>query len=192
MRWLTKKSRHEEAWRNLKWIRADDRPADSSDEMEIKETVQMEERALEGFPLRKVSLLAPNVKRTARGWRASPPRTPAGDNASSCVSRRLRHYKVAQQSVGATAFAYYGPQYFKLLVGGGDKGLLLTGIFGAVKVIACGIFVLFLADRVGRRSGPDRRRRLHGCVSDHHRRCREEHPHRSREILPLLASQQSL
>ncbi|KAH8897908.1 MFS sugar transporter-like protein [Thozetella sp. PMI_491] len=58
---------------------------------------------------------------------------------------------LAQQSIGATAFAYYGPQYFKLLVGGGDKDLLLTAIFGAVKVIACGIFVLVLADRVGRR-----------------------------------------
>ena len=58
---------------------------------------------------------------------------------------------LAQQSIGATAFAYYGPQYFKLLVGGGNKDLLLTGIFGAVKVVACGIFVLFLADRVGRR-----------------------------------------
>lgn len=58
---------------------------------------------------------------------------------------------VAQQCTGATAFAYFGPQYFKLLVGDGEKDLLLTAIFGAVKVIACGTFVLFLADRVGRR-----------------------------------------
>jgi MFS family permease len=57
----------------------------------------------------------------------------------------------AQQATGATAFAYFGPQYFKLLVGGGSKDLLLTAIFGAIKVIACGIFVLFLSDRIGRR-----------------------------------------
>jgi MFS family permease len=57
----------------------------------------------------------------------------------------------AQQATGATAFAYFGPQYFKLLVGGGSKDLLLTAIFGVVKVVACGIFVLFLSDRVGRR-----------------------------------------
>lgn len=57
----------------------------------------------------------------------------------------------AQQSTGATPLAYFGPQYIKLLVGGGDKDLLLTAIFGAVKVIACGLFVLFFADRVGRR-----------------------------------------
>lgn len=57
----------------------------------------------------------------------------------------------AQQATGATAFAYFGPQYFKLLVGPGRRNLLLTGIFGAVKVAACGFFVIFLADRVGRR-----------------------------------------
>jgi MFS family permease len=57
----------------------------------------------------------------------------------------------AQQATGATAFAYFGPQYFKLLVGGGSKDLLSTAIFGAVKVVACGFFVLFLSDRVGRR-----------------------------------------
>lgn len=57
----------------------------------------------------------------------------------------------AQQATGATAFAYFGPQYFKLLVGGGDKDLLLTAIFGAIKVVACGIFVLFLSERIGRR-----------------------------------------
>lgn len=57
----------------------------------------------------------------------------------------------AQQATGATAFAYFGPQYFKLLVGGGSKDLLLTTIFGAIKVVACGVFVWLLSDRVGRR-----------------------------------------
>lgn len=58
----------------------------------------------------------------------------------------------AQQSTGATAFAYFAPQYFKLLVGGGNKDLLLTGIFGAVKVIACAFFVFLLSERIGRRN----------------------------------------
>lgn len=57
----------------------------------------------------------------------------------------------AQQSTGATVLAYFGPQYFKLLVGSGRSNLLLTAIFGAVKVAACGCFVLFLATRLGRR-----------------------------------------
>lgn len=60
---------------------------------------------------------------------------------------------IAQQSTGATAFAYYGPQYFKLLVGNkGNSDLLLTAIFGAIKVAACGTFVLFVADRVPRKA----------------------------------------
>jgi len=58
---------------------------------------------------------------------------------------------LAQQATGATAFAYFGPQYFSLLVGPGDQNLLLTAIFGAVKVAACATFVIFLADRVPRR-----------------------------------------
>lgn len=58
---------------------------------------------------------------------------------------------MAQQATGATAFAYFGPQFFRMLVGGGQRDLLLTGIFGAVKVVACGSFVLFLANRFGRR-----------------------------------------
>lgn len=58
----------------------------------------------------------------------------------------------AQQATGATAFAYYGPQYFKLLVGGGTRALLLTAIFGAVKVVACGIFVIFVSEKIGRRN----------------------------------------
>lgn len=58
----------------------------------------------------------------------------------------------AQQATGATAFAYFAPQYFKLLVGPGDKDLLLTGIFGAIKVVACSIFVFFLSERINRRT----------------------------------------
>ena len=58
---------------------------------------------------------------------------------------------LAQQSTGATALAYFGPQFFSLLVGPGDQNLLLTGIFGAIKVAACLIFVLFMSDRFGRR-----------------------------------------
>lgn len=59
----------------------------------------------------------------------------------------------AQQATGATAFAYYGPQYFKLLVGSsGNRDLLLTAIFGAVKVAACLTFVVFVAERVPRKA----------------------------------------
>ena len=59
---------------------------------------------------------------------------------------------MAQQATGATAFAYYSAVYFKAMVGSsGQQSLLLSGIFGAVKVVACGFFVWVLASRVGRR-----------------------------------------
>jgi hypothetical protein len=51
------------------------------------------------------------------------------------------------------AFAYYGPQYFKLLVGDKEHAdLLLTAIFGAVKVAACTAFVILVADNIPRRT----------------------------------------
>jgi hypothetical protein len=59
----------------------------------------------------------------------------------------------AQQATGATAFAYFAPQYFKLLVGNkGNSDLLLTAIFGAIKFAACLLFVIFVADNVPRKA----------------------------------------
>ena len=145
-RWLTKKGRHDEAWESLKWIRADDSQKTREEMDEIRLGVEMEEQASEGFRLSgKQSCLF-----TILRWFAKTGKELAqGDNFKRVFTAFA--IMLAQQSIGATAFAYYGPQYFKLLVGGGNKDLLLTGIFGAVKVVACGIFVLFLADRVGRR-----------------------------------------
>jgi len=34
-----------------------------------------------------------------------------------------------------TALAYFGPQFFKVLVGGGNQDLLITGLFGAEKFV---------------------------------------------------------
>lgn len=60
---------------------------------------------------------------------------------------------VFQNTTGSSALAVFGPQYFKLLVGSsGNRNLLLTGLFGAVKVIACSFFIWFLAERFGRRT----------------------------------------
>lgn len=128
-RWLTKKGRHEEALESLKWIRADDSQAVLDEMEDIRLGVEMEARATEGFRPREL-LQGDNFKRVFAAFAIF----------------------AAQQATGATAFAYFGPQYFKLLVGSGNKGLLLTAIFGAVKVAACGIFVLFVSERVGRRN----------------------------------------
>lgn len=52
------------------------------------------------------------------------------------------------------SLAYFAPQYFQKLVGSdstSSQSLLLTGIFGAVKVVACATFVFLLSERVPRR-----------------------------------------
>ncbi|KAK0945139.1 hypothetical protein LTR29_003486 [Friedmanniomyces endolithicus] len=128
-RWLTAVGRHEEAWESLKWIRADDGLLIQAEMEEIRAGVEMEAHAREGFRITEM-VQGDNLRRTI--------------TASAVFT--------AQQATGATAFAYYGPQYFKLMVGNkGNSDLLLTAIFGAIKVAACSLFVLFVADTVGRR-----------------------------------------
>lgn len=130
VRWLTLKGRHQEAWESLQWIRADSGPDAQLEMDEIRLGVETELREKEGFQLRELYTKPDNLKRTI---------------TAAVVF-------IAQQSTGATAFATYGPQYFKLLVGSkGNDDLLLTAIFGAIKVAACLTFVLFVAERVNRK-----------------------------------------
>ena len=128
-RWLTAKGRHEEAWNSLSWIRADQGEATQAEMEEIRRGVELEAHAREGF--RMIEMVQKgNLRRTL--------------TAAAVFT--------AQQATGATAFAYYGPQYFNLLVNkGSENSLLLTAIFGAIKVAACLTFVIFVADNVGRR-----------------------------------------
>ncbi|PVH69162.1 general substrate transporter [Cadophora sp. DSE1049] len=59
---------------------------------------------------------------------------------------------VCQQMTGTNAINYYAPQIFKNLgIVGPSTGLFATGIYGVVKVVACAVFLLFVADSLGRR-----------------------------------------
>ena len=58
---------------------------------------------------------------------------------------------VTNHPLGATALAYFGPQFFQKLVGKGDKDILLTALFGAVKLAATSIFILLIVERFPRR-----------------------------------------
>jgi sugar porter (SP) family MFS transporter len=130
VRWLTLKGRHQEAWESLQWIRADSGPSAQLEMDEIRFGVETELREKEGFQFSELYTKPDNLKRTI---------------TAAIVF-------IAQQSTGATAFATYGPQYFKLLVGSkGNDDLLLTAIFGAIKVAACLTFVIFVAERVNRK-----------------------------------------
>ncbi|KAH8812909.1 putative MFS quinate transporter [Xylogone sp. PMI_703] len=57
-----------------------------------------------------------------------------------------------QQWTGTNAINYYAPTIFKNLgITGNSQSLLATGVYGIVKMTSCGIFIIFLADTLGRR-----------------------------------------
>ncbi|KAH8681829.1 MFS sugar transporter-like protein [Xylariales sp. PMI_506] len=59
---------------------------------------------------------------------------------------------VWQQMTGTNAINTYAPTIFKNLgITGTSTSLFSTGIYGIVKVISCSIFLLFMADSLGRR-----------------------------------------
>ena len=59
---------------------------------------------------------------------------------------------ICQQMTGTNAINNYAPLIFSNLgITGHNTGLFATGIYGIVKCISCAIFLLFLADTLGRR-----------------------------------------
>lgn len=128
-RWLTMQDRHAEAWESLQWIRAAGDETTQAEMAEIRAGVEFEKQAKVGFRARELYQNKDNRRR---------------------VFTAITLF-IAQQATGATAFAYFAPQYFKLVVNNVYKDLLLTAIFGAVKIIACGTFVLFIAERLRRK-----------------------------------------
>jgi MFS family permease len=132
VRWLLSKGNAPRAWTSLVWIRASDAPEVAAEFAQIKQAIEADRHSTADFRLTEL-LAWPNARRLLLG-----------------ISLFL-----AQQSTGATAMAYFGPQFFALLVG--DTGnshsltLLLTGFFGVLKVTSCLAFIIWVADRFGRR-----------------------------------------
>ncbi|KAG5969063.1 hypothetical protein E4U58_001652 [Claviceps cyperi] len=59
---------------------------------------------------------------------------------------------ICQQLTGVNAINYYAPQIFTNLgMTGTDTSLFATGVYGVVKTVACIVFLLFMADSLGRR-----------------------------------------
>ncbi|KAJ6186785.1 hypothetical protein N7519_008086 [Penicillium mononematosum] len=129
VRWLAKKGRFDEAWDSLKWMRASEGPEVKAEFNEIRVGLEEELRATEGFNKRE--LLEP-----ANRYRLL-----------------LAFFMFCgQQCTGMTALAYFGPQFFKLLVGNNtNQSLLITGLFGAEKFITVGIYILFFSEMWGRK-----------------------------------------
>lgn len=129
VRWLVKKERFDEAWKSLTWMRADDGPDVRAEFNEIRIGLVEEIKATEG--LKKRELLEPaNRYRLLLGF------------LMFC----------GQQCTGMTALAYFGPQFFKLLVGNdSSRSLLITGLFGAEKFVMVALYILFFSEMWGRK-----------------------------------------
>ncbi|KAH6970896.1 hypothetical protein BKA56DRAFT_678048 [Ilyonectria sp. MPI-CAGE-AT-0026] len=112
-RWLTGKGQHQETFDGLSWIRGDASQSAIDEMNEIRLGVGPEAEETKGFEFKEL-LRGDYFRRVF---------------AAFCIM-------AAQQATGATAFAYFGPQYFTLLVGAGRRALMLTTIFGTVKVSA--------------------------------------------------------
>lgn len=129
VRWLLTQNRTDEAWKSITWIRGDDGERTVAEYNETQLGLKAETAAKDNFSIREL-------------WQPA---------------NRLRFIIgptlfVFQNTTGSSALAVFGPQYFKLLVGStGNRNLLLTGLFGAVKVVACTFFIWVLAERLGRR-----------------------------------------
>ncbi|KAL6233383.1 general substrate transporter [Aspergillus navahoensis] len=149
VRWLLGRgyAHTQEAWRSLVWVRGEDEGEGvrvGIEFAEMKRVVHRDTQESVDFHPREL-LLRPNRHRIFL--------------AVTLFS--------AQQATGATAMAYFGPQFFSILVNPRPQPsraaieaasasvnsltLLLTGIFGALKVLSCLFFILFIADRFGRR-----------------------------------------
>jgi hypothetical protein len=105
-RWLVAAGRHEEAWHSLKWIRADDGPLTVAEFAEIREYVDREENARRGFRLVEM-LQGSNLQRTVIASAVFVAQQATGKTSVVSLGEAVTDDSAL---IGATAFAYYGPQ----------------------------------------------------------------------------------
>lgn len=131
-RWLMKKNRHEEALKALAYIRnePDDSPAVQKEMAEIRAAIEEEVALSEGVT-----------------WK-------------ECLKKGNRYrFLLAflimfwQQFSGTNSIGYYAPQIFQTVgVSSKNASLFATGVYGTVKVISTGIFLLIGIDKWGRKN----------------------------------------
>ncbi|EAA34662.1 general substrate transporter [Neurospora crassa] len=135
-RWLARRDRWEECKSVLARIRnlPPDHPYIVDEFREIQDQLE-QERRLQGD--------ATYWDLTRDMW------TVAGNRKRALISIFLM---ICQQMTGTNAINTYAPTIFKNLgITGTSTSLFSTGIYGIVKVVSCVIFLLFLADSLGRR-----------------------------------------
>lgn len=130
-RWLVKAGRHEEALKSLVYIRnvPQDDEAVQQEFAEIKASIEEELAATEGVTW-KECLLPQNRFRFFLG---------------SLIM-------ICQQFSGTNSIGYYAPEIFQSIgVSSTNTSLFATGVYGTVKVVSTGIFLLVGIDWWGRR-----------------------------------------
>ena len=131
-RWLMKKGRKEEALRSLAYIRCEETTSpDVLHELaEIHAAVEEELHLTEGVTWKEC--LAPGV--------------------------RIRFFTgfvlmLCQQFSGTNSIGYYAPQIFQTVgVSKTNASLFATGVYGTVKIVSTGFFLIFGIDKIGRRN----------------------------------------
>lgn len=130
-RWLMKQGRFDEASTSLSYMRNEE-PGDPDVQRElaeIKASIDDELAATEGVSWKEV-LLPGNRIRFINGF----------------------IIMFWQQFSGTNSIGYYAPQIFQTIgVSETDTSLFATGLYGIVKVIATGIFLIVGIDKIGRR-----------------------------------------
>ncbi|KAF6812136.1 MFS quinate transporter [Colletotrichum plurivorum] len=135
-RHLAKQDKWEEALSVLSQVRAlpPDHPYVAAEFADIRAAIEEENAILDGaswMSLQKEMWLVPSNRKRA------------------IISILLMFF---QQMTGTNAINYYAPQIFESLgVKGTENELFATGIYGLVKLIAVLVFLIFVADSLGRR-----------------------------------------
>lgn len=130
-RWLMKKGRHEEALASLAHVRSEpvNSPAVLEEMAAIRASIEEELNATEGVTW-KECLLPGNRYRLLLAFLIM----------------------VWQQMSGTNSIGYYAPQIFETVgVSKANAALFATGVYGTVKVISTGIFLLIGIDKFGRK-----------------------------------------
>ncbi|KAF9075070.1 general substrate transporter [Rhodocollybia butyracea] len=133
-RWLMSRDREEDALRSLAYLRnlPRDAPYVQQELTETREAIR-HERSLAGAgffgPLRTVFSSSKLI------WRAAL--------ASSLFAW--------QNATGINAINYYSPTIFTSIGVTGSSGLLTTGVYGIIKMVGAGIWLMYLIDTLGRR-----------------------------------------
>ncbi|KAJ9626916.1 hypothetical protein H2203_003373 [Taxawa tesnikishii (nom. ined.)] len=135
-RWLAKADRWEDATKTLSVLRQlpTDHPYVQGELQEMADQLEHERQLIGGasfWDLQKEMWTIP------------------GNRKRALISIFLM---ICQQMTGTNAINYYAPQIFKNLgVTGNATGLFATGVYGIVKVVGCAVFLVFVADSLGRR-----------------------------------------